>query len=46
MGWCILNSHDTTFITEGLQMNINDIFWMWIIGSLIAVFWITVNEEA
>ena len=27
-------------------MSINDIFWMWIIGSMVAVFWITINEEA
>ena len=26
-------------------MSMNDIFWLWIIGSLIAVFWITINEE-
>lgn len=27
-------------------MSINDIFWLWIIGSLVAVFWITVNEDS
>ena len=26
-------------------MSMNDIFWLWVIGSLIAVFWITINEE-
>jgi len=27
-------------------MSMNDIFWLCIIGSLVAVFWITINEDA
>ena len=26
-------------------MSMNDVFWLWIIGSLVAVFWITINED-